>query len=378
MTNRVCALLISIFCLAQIAAAQSPAKRQLVLPLLGGGFVAFRSETSSGDIKQVNASQSLASLIYSQALTGENRIIHRVLTDADGRVIFGYDVSINADPVTRKFSLAVLPADEAFRRTFLKDSTAQRAHDNFATFPKSTEPQTLDDGDAVSLELLVNQQSGIKIVDVVKVTFDRATLRENAIEGQPRDFSLDAVSLGIKSYQLLIDGQLVGKSRSTIGYSGSLLWFYVPDRGRFIFSLVPREGYSFQKVGVLEGNRIQFVANGEHYEWLSGTEILPNGGTWNIWVLHDTRYTPLFASEKPMPQEKKPGLLRKLEEVVVLSNDTNSLTIRAPGPAKIPSKGSGVNVPQRVMVGGADSIEHLLPRMPVSPSSSPPLPQKSP
>jgi hypothetical protein len=67
---------------------------------------------------------------------------------------------VSADPNTRKFSLAVLPADEAFRRTFLKDYTPLRPNGPFATFPKSTTPQTLDDGDAVSLELLVNSEFG--------------------------------------------------------------------------------------------------------------------------------------------------------------------------------------------------------------------------
>jgi hypothetical protein len=363
MTSKFWTLLLCAHCLAVTVVAQNPAKRQLVLPLSDGGFVAFRSETSASDSKQVMATQSFASLIYSQALAGENRIIHRVLTDANQRVIFGYDLWVNSDPITRKFRLAVMPADEAFRRTFLKDTDASRSVDGFATFPRSIAPQTLDDGDAVSLELLVNQQLGVKIVDVVKVTFDRSTLRENTPENQPRDFSLDAVSLGIKGYELLIDGRVVARSKSTIGYSGSLLWFYVPERGRFIFSLVPREGYEFQKIGVLEGNKIEFIANGEHYEWVSATEILPNGGAWNLWVLKDSRYTPLFGSEKPMAQQKKSGILQKLEDVVVFDGPPGSLTLRTPSPSKS-SKSSGPAVPKRVMVGGADSIEHLIPKSP--------------
>lgn len=365
-SSKFCALLICIPCLAVSVAAQNLAKRQLVLPLSDGGFVAFRSETSASDNTQAMATQSLASLLYSQALAGENRIIHRVLTDADSRVIFGYDLWVNSDPITRKFRLAVLPADEAFRRTFLKESSASRSGDSFATFPKSIAPQTLDDGDAVSLELLVNQQLGMKIVDVVKVTFDQSKFREATPENQPRDFSLDAVSLAIKGYQLLIDGKVVGKSKSTIGYSGSLLWFYVPERGRFIFSLVPREGYSFQKIGVLEGNKIEFEVNGEHYEWLSGAEILPHGGTWNLWVLYDSRSTPLFGSQKPMAQDNKPGILKKLEEVVVINGGVQpSLTLRAPGPvSKFPPKPAAIEVPKRVMVGSADSIEHLIPKSP--------------
>ena len=186
--------------------AQNPAKRQVVLQVSNGGFVAFRSETSAPGSKPLPDAKSLAALLYSQAFAGENRIIHRVLTDAQQNVVFGYDLWVSADPITKKFSVAVLPADEAFRRTFLKDFTPLRPNGAFATFPKSTSPQTLDDGDAVSLELLVNQESGVKIVDVVSVTFDRATLRESYLESAPKDFTLDAVALAVKNHQLLING----------------------------------------------------------------------------------------------------------------------------------------------------------------------------
>src|SRR5215213_1717749 len=184
MRSKIWILLLCIQAFGFTAAAQNPAKRQLVLQLANGGFVAFRSELPNSD--------SLTASLYAQAFAGENRIIHRVLTDAQQNVVFGYDLWISADPLTKKFSVAVLPADEAFRRSFLKGA--------FATFPKSTTPQTLDDGDAVSLELLVNHDSGAKIVDVVSVTFDRTRLRENHLESVPKDFTLEAVALGVKHY----------------------------------------------------------------------------------------------------------------------------------------------------------------------------------
>jgi hypothetical protein len=368
MRSNIWILLFSIHFLGFASSAQNPAKRPLILQISNGGFVSFKSETSAADNRPLPDSKSLSALIYSQALAGDNRIIHRVLTDAERRVIFGYDLWVNADPVTRKFSLAVLPADEAFRRTFLRDSAPPRASELFATFPKSTKPQTLDDGDAISLELLVNQQSGLKIVDVVRVTFDRSTLRDSYLETPPKDFTLEAVSLSVRNYQLLIDGNLVGRSKSTIGCVGSLLWFYVPDRGRFIFSLVPRDGYSFKKMGVLDGNRIEFIANGEHYEWSSGAPILLNGGTWNLWVLHDKDYTPLFNSEKSIPDAKGPNLFKRLEEIVITDKAGVGLTLRAPGPAKSRSGGDKSPVaPQRVMIGGADSMDNLLPKRPSFP-----------
>lgn len=353
-------LLLSIHCLAFTAMAQNPAKRQLVLQLSSGGFVAFRSETPGS--KSVPESKSLASLLYSQAFTGENRIIHRVLTDAEQNVVFGYDLWVSADPNTRKFSLAVLPADEAFRRTFLKDYTPLRPNGPFATFPKSTTPQTLDDGDAVSLELLVNNESGVKIVDVVSVTFDRSTLRGSHLESAPKDFTLDAVELGVKNYSLLINGTLVNKSKSTIGFTGTLLWFYIPDRGRFIFSLVPREGYEFAKIAVVDDNRIEFTVNNERYEWLSSESIIPNGGTWNLWVLHDRYYTPFFGSDTPVPRtpSKGPSVFDKIEGV--LNKQGASLMLNLPG--RSGGNKTGPITPQRVIVGGADSMENLLPKSP--------------
>src|SRR5262245_25909875 len=242
MRNRVWALLICIHCLASLASAQTSGRRQLVLQVSTGGFISFKSETLAIDKNQTPDPQSLASLIHSQAMLDEKRIIHRVLTDSDNRVIFGYDLLVSSDPLTRKFNIAVMPADEAFRRIFMKES-ATRSSDLFATFPESTSPQTLDDGDAISLELLVNPESGLKIIDVVRVTFDRSRLIETSPDSPPKDFTLDAVALTVKGYELFIDDSLVGKGRPTVGCTGSIVWFYVPDRGRFIFSLAPRDGY---------------------------------------------------------------------------------------------------------------------------------------
>src|SRR5687768_9938235 len=357
MTNRIWALLICVHCLALGAAAQSPAKRQLVLPVATGGFVAFRSETFGPANTQMK-DNPLSALLFSQAFA-EDRVIHRVLTDSERRVVFAYDLAIHSDPVTKKFSLVVLPADEAFRRSFLKDSAPLKAHEGFATFQKSTTPQTLDDGDAVSLELLVNRESGVKIVDVVKVTFDRSSLREKYLETAPKDFTLDAVSLAVKSYELMIDGLLVGKSKSKIGCEGSLLWIYIPDRGRFIISLVPREGYAFQKLGLLDDNRIEFEVNGEFYEWTSGDSILSTGGVWNLWVLHDPDYTPWFGGASKPKVAKSPNMLEKLEDRLLTSQGITLLRQFPPGRQK-----STTIAPTRVMVGGADSMDHLLPKSP--------------
>jgi hypothetical protein len=111
---------------------------------------------------------------------------------------------------------------------------------------------------------------------------------------------------------------------------------------------------------VLDGNTIDFTLKVERYEWLSSASILPNGGTWNRWVLHDTNYTPLFgpAVLPPRSTQKGPNVFEKIEGV--LANRGAEITFSLPG--RSGREKSSMSVPQRVMVGGADSMENLLPK----------------
>ncbi len=350
------------------AMGQEAANRQLIVPLAEGGFVAFKSETNWTDIKKTSTDlQSAPAILGSQAQQADNHIIHRVLEDQGGRFVFGYDLWVTANPALKQFTIAVRPLDSEFERQLrAKDQSGESPTPSAAvsTFPKSTAPQTLDDGDAFSLDLLVNQGAGIKIVDIVKVTFDRSNLKEISPRNPARDFTLDAVELVVKNYRLLVNGNVAGVSKSTNGCAGTLLWFYVQDRGRFIVSLFPREGYEFQKVGIIEDNRIEFTVDDNRYEWLSSSPILPGGGTWNVWVLHDPKYAPIFGSD-PAPTRNK-NVIEKLNEVV--TNAQTEARISAQTQSALRNNKDVKKPPTirrpLVMVGGADRIENLWPKNP--------------
>jgi hypothetical protein len=357
-----CLLLLSV-----AARAQGQAKRQMVVALADGGFVGFKSETAWTDKKKVSPEmQRVPAVLDSQALADENRIIHRVLKDAGGKFIFGYDLSVIPNPAAKQFKIVVRPLDPQFEiklRTGNSSEGEPPQSEVISTFPKSTEPQTLDDGDAFSLDLLVNQNTGVKIIDVVRVAFDRSNMLDHNPTLVPRDFAVDAVELVLRDYRLLVNGGVVSASKSTKTLNGTLLWFYVPDRGRFIVSLVPREGYEFQKVGIIEDNRIEFTVRGDHYEWLSSAPIL-QPGTWNLWVLHDPNYTPLFGSQPP-PARKK-DVFEKFDEAVVTAQENavrlrhkQQNTLRANAPST-----EATSERPRVMVGAADRIENLWPKGP--------------
>lgn len=332
-----------------------------ILPVADGGFVIFKSRVSSTDLKQMT-SQVPAATLQSYAFVGQDRVIHRVLEDGAGRPVFGYDLWISSSRVAKEFRIIIKPLDSRFvaeLRTRNVNARVATQFENIATVPAASEQKTLGDGDAFSLDLMVNQSIGVKIVDVVKVAFDRSSLEANETP-PPRDVTLDALELSVSDHRLLINGDIAGAGKSGNITSAPLLWFYVPNRGRFIFSLVPRSGYEFQKIGMVEDNRIEFTFNGDRYEWLSRVPIVAVRGRWNLWVLADPKYSPLFAAQPAIEEDN--SLWEKIERRITL--DRNKGVGLSTQPNGSPKKSSGGASRPRVMIGGADRMENLWPKDP--------------
>lgn len=346
-----------------VVPAQENSRRDLVVPLAEGGFVAFKSETAwAGATNTSAAAQELPGEFGSRAFIDDDDVIHRVLVDAGGKYIFGYDLLIQAVAASKTFNIAVKPLDFQIENKLLRRSHNGRFA-RIATLLQSSEPQILDDGDSFTLDLLVNSKTGVKIVDSVRVSFDRPNLGEDNPNTLPRDFTLDAVALTVSDYRLLIDGNLVAAGKPGTNFAGALIWCYVEGHGRFIFSLVPREDYQFQKVGIIKENRIEFTVKGKHYEWFSSSPILPNGGTWNVWVLHDPKYLP-FGSQEIVRREK--NKLEKLDDSIKAAQDKVA-KIGNPAPTIFHNQKAEVQQVQaakrfKAMVGAADRIENLWPR----------------
>jgi hypothetical protein len=348
--------------------AQEITNRHLVVPLADGGFVAFKSETAWTGANKSSKTQELPAAFKSEAFVDGDHLLHRLLVDADGKYVFGYDLAIEADRATKRFKIVVKPlsVEVESRRAGTADAKSARGSlAKISTVKQATDPQILDDGDSFALDLLVNQNTGVKIVDFVKVSFDRANLWNDNPATVPKDFTLDAFALTLVEFRLLRDGYLVAAGKPKSNFGGPLLWCYIEGRGRFIFSLVPRDGYQFQKVGVIDGDRIEFTVNGEHYEWLSSSPILRDGGAWNLWVLHDPSYVP-FGLE--LTQKKEKNRLEKLDDSIKAAQERAAKIGEPTASTFRKETKEGTDAAQsptkrlRVIVGGADSIENLWPR----------------
>lgn len=369
MRTKVLVLSLAILLLSATGAAQEITNRHLVVPLAAGGFVAFKSETAwTGANKSSAKMQELPAEFRSEAFVDGDHLLHRLLVDAAGKYVFGYDLLIEADSANKRFKIVVKPLSvevESKTPARMTDNKSARGElAKISTVKQASQPQVLDDGDSFKLDLLVNQNTGVKIVDFVKVSFDRANLWNNNPATLPRDFTLDAVALTVVEYRLLRDGNLVAAGKPKSNFGGPLIWCYIEGRGRFIFSLAPRAGYQFEKVGIIEGNRIEFTVKGERYEWLSSSPILRDSGAWNLWVLHDPKYVPfgldLTQKKEKSKLEKWDDSIKAAQEKIAKIGDVSASTFRV----KTEPEAAGQQLPKRlrVMVGAADSIENLWPR----------------
>jgi hypothetical protein len=255
--------------------------------LANGLHVAFANETvPTGSI------QFSLSMVETQG----SDVIHRVFLDESRRFFFGYDVKVEPVPNTRQIRVFILPMSVEYEQRL-------REHAAFHTrgvSPDFTSPslfqtesaQLVNEGDVLAIDALVNQSTGVKIVEIIKASREEIPLGSSPARTPIHDFSLDDVELGVTNYRLLIDGELVAGDRPTGGCSGAIIWFYLPDRGRFILSIRPHEGYDFQKIGLIENNKIKFTFGREEYQWISTAAVTGSNGRFNLWVLHDTNYRP--------------------------------------------------------------------------------------
>jgi hypothetical protein len=351
--------------------AQEGKKQQLVIPMKGGYFVAFTTDADPANARALSSSFAEAS--------SQSQTIRRVFVDSGSDFFFGYDLLVEPVGETKQFRISVRPLgaeDEKELRARSSFKTRRMHPDyNAAGLSRSSSPQVIDDGDAFALDVLVNPQTRGKIVDVVQVSFDQSRLREAPVsESPPRDYTLADVELNISNYRLLVNGEMVAGAKRTGGCAGPLVWFHLPGKGRFIFSLMPHNGYDFRKVATIEHNKISFNWDGTQYEWFSNSPIIGSGGNWHLWVTHDADYIPELydppqqptlpaasparrAEVKPAPSAKltfdtdaqRNGKSRK--QVIIERDPIPSGSIAGQTPRRI-----------RIVIGAADRIENILPK----------------
>lgn len=334
-------------------------KSQLIVPMQSGAFVMIRTESVPP-----SAHGDTSNLVESE---DKSNLIHRIFVDAKNGLFFGYELLVELEPATRQFRVTVRPLSEEYLEDLRARPVFQnrRLHPSYNAAAFNSAPQLIGDGDTFTLDVLQSPRTGAKIVDVITVSLSDPGLQEAVSERPPRDLTLEDVQLKVTNYKLRVGGETV--YRTTSGCAGALVWFALPEHGRFVFSLVPRPGYDFRKVGVVKHNTISFEWDGVAYEWESALPVVGTGGNWNLWVLRDADYQfDLFEQPTPRPGDSQPPVTQYGVEVRRAKQRQSRGDFSAPSASS--SNSSATPAPStprrhvRVIIGAADSVEYLFPK----------------
>lgn len=337
-------------------AAQQGDGTQLIVPLQSGAFVVIRTESSSP-----GGAEATSNLLESE---DKPNLIHRVFVDSKNELFFGYELLVEPAVESRYFWVTVRALSEEYLRELHERPSfrGRRLHPSYSATAFPAAPRHVRDGDTFALDVLHNPRTGAKIVDLVQVSLTDPGLRQAATDQPPRDFRVDDVQLKVSDYRLRVNGETV--YRSTGGCAGALVWFSLGDRGRFVFSLVERPGYQFQKVGAVRHNVVAFEWGGDKYEWESNLPVVGTGGNWNLWVLHDPDYKlDLFDQpDRPGAGDGDKSFTQKTDEAVQRMKQRNTQAEYGSATAAQEPNSPKRARRARVVIGSADGVENLFPR----------------
>lgn len=265
-----------------------------------GGSIRFNKSGVTIAIKtEVTTTGSTISMLDNfreLSISSSENTIHRLLTNHKNKIYFGYDLEIVPQAEKGKFKVSIKPL--SINPSTLLGNELENFDNLIAqVLPKYPDDILLEDGDTITLEILENLQTKTKILDRIKIITKNITDGNYFLKGQiARDFTINDVELRLTNFEVFVNGV---KSGTGGGMSGANIYYYFRDKGRFIMSPFPRQGFDLQKIGVIEGNKISFTFNGDNYKFVSTSPILGTGGKWNLWVLHDPNYRSTFAPDSP-------------------------------------------------------------------------------
>jgi hypothetical protein len=166
---------------------------------------------------------------------------------------------------------------------------------------KYTQPMMLNNGDVISLDVLLEPRTGTKLVDFFQISTGEPIARRNPdkLKAEARAMTLDDLKLTVTGYEVRRNGEKLRGGGG--GASGRFIWLGIPQLGRAIFTLTtPPEGSGFEQTAIANEHQLIFSIDGVQYEWLSKSRIVPADGAFYIWMKFDTTSTfpPMIAAPK--------------------------------------------------------------------------------
>jgi hypothetical protein len=263
--------------------------------------------------------RGLVSSYRGHANSGES-FFTRILLDAANHVYFGYELILEEQQpgtyLATFGNLGLTPMEAA------GSAGSKVAEWSMQALPAIPQPQVVHDGDKISIELMTDAATGEKLIDDIEIQpYSRRTgggvfsvpnarlpnpfvapsrgATVPTVDGIARDFSVADAEMRIAQPRVTVNGapqSTVGRGSPSV--TGSLVWFYLPGRGRYVLSLVPRPDLDFQKAGEVRGGAITFTLGNDTIKLECPNQIAAGNAPYNLYVLRDPEWEPTAQAQK--------------------------------------------------------------------------------
>jgi len=118
------------------------------------------------------------------------------------------------------------------------------------------------------------------------------------VAGPAREFSVEDAELRIGQFRISVNGTSETPPKSAAASTGALVWFSLPNRGRYVLSLAPHPDLGFTKTGEVRGGVVTFSLGGETIKLECPNAIAPGDSAYNLYVLHDPLWEPTAQAQR--------------------------------------------------------------------------------
>jgi hypothetical protein len=235
--------------------------------------------------------------------------VDRILLDRIHKVYFGYHVAIVVEKGDFILTFSpVAPIADLAKEAHIEDPQSWKA---IGPELKSTQMARLND--VIALPLMTNSDTGQKIVEYISIQQANPPSSGVASFGPPpyhrefsytagvaRDFTINDAQLHFVAPRVQINGVVDESFDARLrDLASPLIWLYIPNKGRFTFSLAPRPESGFSAAGEIRGTSLTFKDGSDSYTITSAVPIAPADVPIKLYVLHEPNGKPLEPFSDP-------------------------------------------------------------------------------
>lgn len=280
-----------------LAVAQEQPSWRMVLQLGEGIYVKTGIGTLPPNALDLDSAyRAISGVGYLARKLPEGGSIRRILKLADGRAIV-YEVVVKQFERGKNFKVTLQPVTPTAQEAAQWGIDPQHIETEFLKSYSS--PLTINDGDILALDVMVEPRSGVKLVDYFLLSNGPPAKRDDPenLAGKVRQFTVEEVELSIEGYELRCNGESIHRSDESKA-RGRFIWIEIPKVGRAAFTLTPHGDDGFLPVAIVNEDRIVFTLGADRYEWISRRRIAPGSGVYRLWMRHDQiSSSPLNAAD---------------------------------------------------------------------------------